>query len=113
MTEWITDKCHIGSGDRKIEGMCYHKEIDHKNGSCMYVTQKDLNDLPTMSKYCPCGVNGGFNLRLYSLVGFMEPTFRDFMITDKCWSCGQDVLIRVNQKVCVECQNILGVEQCL
>lgn len=97
----MEDKCQYD--------MCVHTPEDHKDGSCMHITQPEIKDKPTMDKFCPCGAENGLNLRLYSKVGFVEPEFRDSMVTSKCWCCGEDVLMRVDQVVCIECQHWLGL----
>lgn len=97
-------KCHIGTGDVKVEGLCNHGENEHKEGSCMHITQPDLIDINTMRKFCPCTVNDGENLRLYSLVGFTEPNENDQMITKKCGECGLDLLINIDSDLCLGCK---------
>lgn len=96
-------KCHIGTGDRRVEGLCNHGENEHKQGSCMHITQPDLIDEKTMKKFCPCTVNDGQNLRTYSLVGFTDPGEDDQMITKPCGKCGLHLLINIDSDLCVGC----------
>lgn len=90
---------------RKPElGRCDHKgEHSHVGNVCMEITQEHLKDLPTEEKYCPCKKQPDL-IRTFRQLGYMEPEVYDSFVTKTCASCGKEVLVRLDEDICILCQ---------
>ncbi len=93
------EKCKFGGCEHTPESL---GEETHSEGVCWKITQKDLENLPTDTKYCPCKQENGL-IRTFKRTGYMEVAQYDSMVTKTCISCGKDLLIRVAYDKCSKC----------
>lgn len=89
-----------------MQGKCEYKKCNHedthKEGHCWAITEKDLENLQTDEKYCPCGVD--LSVRIFETLGYMIPRMEDYMVTKKCTGCGDIVLLLLTETVCEHCK---------
>jgi hypothetical protein len=85
-------------------GMCFHGPEDHKGGACWKITQPQLENEPTIDKYCACIAAG--NTRLFADMGFMQvQELGDRMITKICRGCGDAVNLLITEEFCMRCKD--------
>lgn len=102
----MTGTCIMESPQGKnifVNGKCNHGNHEHLGNVCMVVTQPELENLQTEGKYCPC--KGDPNLiRLFQTIGYTEPQKEDYFVTKTCGSCGEHVLLKVDEDLCMYCK---------
>jgi len=71
---------------------------------CWAITNKSLAEEQTEEKFCQAKVDGVIRRYGHRLMGFMEPKQEDWMVTKKCISCNDEILLRLTETTCQLCK---------